>query len=59
MNDREFVAEITKKIIIMQAPKDKNGEDDVNKYFKIFVTWRGIEDYLCDPTNAQEAGGNN
>jgi len=48
MNDLESAADITKKIRIMQVYKDKYGEDDIKEYFKIFGTWRGIEDYLSE-----------
>ena len=46
MNDQEAVADIMNKIKIMQEYKDKYWEDDINEYFEIFGTWRGIEDYL-------------
>ena len=48
MNDQEAVADIMNKIKIMQEYKDKYGEDDINEYFEIFGTWRGIEDYLSE-----------
>ena len=48
MNDQEAVADIMNKIKIMQEYKDKYWEDDINEYFEIFGTWRGIEDYLSE-----------
>ena len=55
MNDQEAVADIMKKIAIMQEYKDKYGEDDINEYFKIFGTWRGIEDYLSERMAQRQA----
>ena len=43
------------KIKIMQAYKDQYGEDDINEYFKIFGTWRGIEDYLSERMAQRQA----
>ena len=48
MNEQEFTKDTMNKIKIMQAYKDQYGEDDINEYFKIFGTWRGIEDYLSE-----------
>ena len=48
MNDQEFTEDTMNKIKTMQAYKDQYGDDDINEYFKIFGTWRGIEDYLCE-----------
>ena len=48
MNDQEFAKDTINKIKIIQAYKDQYGEDDINEYFKIFGTWRGIEDYLSE-----------
>ena len=48
MNDQEFVKDTMSKINIMQTYKDKYGEEDINEYFEIFGTWRGIEDYLSE-----------
>lgn len=31
------------------------GEDDINEYFKIFGTWRGIEDYLSERMAQRQA----
>ena len=55
MNDQEAVADIMNKIKIMQEYKDKYGEDDINEYFEIFGTWRGIEDYLSERMAQRQA----
>ena len=39
----------------MQAYKDQYGEDDINEYFKIFGTWRGIEAYLSERMAQRQA----
>lgn len=46
VNDQKFVAKTMNQINIIQAYKEKYGEDDINDYFKKFGTWQGIEDYL-------------
>jgi len=46
MNDQEFTKDTMNTIKIMQAYKDQYDDDDINEYFRIFGTWRGIEDYL-------------
>ena len=55
MNDQEFAKDTMNKIKIMQAYKDKYGEDDINEYFGIFGTWRGIEDYLSERMAQRQA----
>ena len=55
MNDQEFAKDTMNKIKIMQTYKDKYGEDDINEYFKIFRTWRGIEDYLNERMAQRQA----
>ena len=55
MNDQEFTKDTMNKIKIMQAYKDQYGEDDINEYFKIFGTWRGIEDYLSERMTQRQA----
>ena len=55
MNDQEFVKDTMSKINIMQTYKDKYGEEDINEYFEIFGTWRGIEDYLSERMAQRQA----
>ena len=55
MNDQEITKDTMNKIKIMQTYKDKYGEDDINEYFKIFRTWRGIEDYLNERMAQRQA----
>ena len=55
MNDQEFTKDTMNKIKIMQAYKDQYGEDDINEYFRIFGTWRGIEDYLSERMAQRQA----
>ena len=55
MNEQKFTKDTMNKIKIMQAYKDQYGEDDINEYFKIFGTWRGIEDYLSERRAQRQA----
>ena len=55
MNYQKFVAKTMNQINIIQAYKEKYGEDDINEYFKIFGTWRGIEDYLSERMAQRQA----
>lgn len=48
MNSQEFTKNTMEKIKIIQAYKEKYGMDDINEYFKIFGTLRGIEAYLSE-----------
>lgn len=55
MNEQELTKDTMNKIKIMQAYKDKYGEDDINEYFEIFGTWRSIEDYLSERMAQRQA----
>ena len=55
MNEQKFTKDTMNKIKIMQAYKDQHGEDDINKYFRIFGTWRDIEDYLSERMAQRQA----
>lgn len=44
MNNQKFTKDTMNRIKIIQVDKDQYGEDDINEYFRIFGTWRGIED---------------
>ena len=55
MNEQKFTKDTMNKIKVMQAYKDQHGEDDINKYFRIFGTWRDIEDYLSERMAQRQA----
>lgn len=59
MKDQEVSVDVLNRIKIMQAYKDKYGEEEINESFKIYGTWRGIEDYLNDLACAKEANASN
>lgn len=59
MNNQEAVADIMKKIAIMQEYKDKYGEDDINEYVAAHGTYKGIDNYLMRKMQERKGNANN